>query len=274
MIHHSSPVDLNYFPAIRYDSRMTFDKILPQLIELTTQVGDEILSHYKNDLEIEFKADETPLTIADKNAHRSIVNVLSQLTPNIPILSEESDAIAFEKRSKWQEYWLIDPLDGTRDFIERTGEFCICIAYIKNHQAIFGLVYAPFDRTHYYGFDNQAYQIHNHTKTRLKVCTATQPLRVVTGHYSAHSAHLKTHLQQLGKHQLSHLGSALKFCKIAQGEYDYYPKFGPCSEWDTAAGACILQNAGGSVVDVNGKSLRYNTKDNLLSPVFFASGKS
>jgi 3'(2'), 5'-bisphosphate nucleotidase len=96
---------------------MTFDKILPQLIELTTNVGEEILSYYKNDIKVELKADKTPLTIADKNAHQSIVNALSQLTQNIPILSEESDAIAFKQRSKWQEYWLIDPLDGTRDFI-------------------------------------------------------------------------------------------------------------------------------------------------------------
>ncbi len=273
MINYSNPVGLNYFLAIRYDSRMKFDKILSQLIELTAKVGDKILSHYKNDFKIELKADKTPLTIADKEAHQSIVKVLSQLTPNTPILSEESDVVAFEQRSKWQEYWLIDPLDGTRDFIEQTGEFCICIAYIKNHQVIFGLVYAPLERTHYYGFDNKAYQLHNNLKTRLKVCVETQPLRVVTGHYSAHSTHLKMHLQQLGEHQLSYLGSALKFCKIAQGEYDYYPKFSPCSEWDTAAGACILQNAGGSVVDINGESLRYNTKNDLLSPVFFASGK-
>ncbi|SHN94072.1 3'(2'),5'-bisphosphate nucleotidase CysQ [bacterium endosymbiont of Bathymodiolus sp. 5 South] len=251
---------------------MAFDKILPQLIELTTHVGEEILSYYKNDLKVELKADETPLTIADQNAHQSIVDALSQLTPNIPILSEESDAMVFKQRSKWQEYWLIDPLDGTRDFIEQTGEFCICIAYIKNHQAIFGLVYAPLTHAHYYGFDNSAHQIHNNTKTRLKACVATQPLRVVTGHYSAHSQRLQAHLEQLGEHQLSCLGSALKFCKIAEGIYDYYPRFGPCCEWDTAAGACILQNAGGSVLDENGAPLRYNTKDDLLSPIFFASG--
>jgi 3'(2'), 5'-bisphosphate nucleotidase len=95
---------------------------------------------------------------------------------------------------------------------------------------------------------------------------------VVTGHYSAHSQRLQAHLEQLGEHQLSCLGSALKFCKIAEGIYDYYPRFGPCCEWDTAAGACILQNAGGSVLDENGAPLRYNTKDDLLSPIFFASG--
>ncbi|SMN13452.1 3'(2'),5'-bisphosphate nucleotidase [Bathymodiolus heckerae thiotrophic gill symbiont] len=252
---------------------MIFSKILPQLIKLATDVGEEILSCYENDLKITLKTDETPFTIADKNAHQSIIETLSHLTPNTPILSEESDAITFEERSKWDEYWLIDPLDGTRDFIEKTGEFCICIAYIKNHQVIFGLVYAPLTHTHYYGFDNQAYQYRNNTKTRLNALVAAQPLRVVTGHYSAHNPQLQTHLKQLGKHKTSCLGSALKFCKIAEGEYDYYPRFGPCSEWDTAAGTCILQNAGGSVVDKNGNPLRYNTKDDLLSPIFFASGK-
>ncbi|MDC9715101.1 MAG: 3'(2'),5'-bisphosphate nucleotidase CysQ [Gammaproteobacteria bacterium] len=253
---------------------MIFDKILPQLIELTANVGEEILSCYENDLKITFKTDETPLTIADKNAHQSIVNVLSHLTPNTPILSEESDAITFNQRLKWDEYWLIDPLDGTRDFIEKTGEFCICIAYIKNHQAIFGLVYAPLTHTHYYGFDNETYQYRNNTRTRLNALTAAQPLRIVTGHYSAHNPQLQTHLEQLGEHQVSYLGSALKFCKIAEGEYDYYPRFGLCSEWDTAAGVCILQNAGGSVVDENGNPLRYNAKDDMLSPIFFASGKA
>ncbi|VVM20784.1 3'(2'),5'-bisphosphate nucleotidase (EC [uncultured Gammaproteobacteria bacterium] len=95
---------------------------------------------------------------------------------------------------------------------------------------------------------------------------------MVIGHNSTHNSKLQTHLQQLGKHQLNHLGSALKFCQIAEGVYDYYPRFGPCCEWDTAAGACILQNAGGCVVDENGAPLRYNTKDDLLSPTFFASG--
>ncbi|MBA5247964.1 MAG: 3'(2'),5'-bisphosphate nucleotidase CysQ [Gammaproteobacteria bacterium] len=252
---------------------MTFDKILPQLITLTSDVGVQILSHYKNTLEVEAKPDKTPLTIADKEAHQLLVKALSKLTPNTPILSEESDIVAFEERSKWQEYWLIDPLDGTRDFIEQTGEFCICIAYIKNHDAVFGLVYAPITHTHYYGFDNVAYKMHNNIQKRLQTQATKQPLRVLTGHHSAPNPTLQTHLQQLGEHQLHHLGSALKFCEIAQGNYDYYPRFGPCSEWDTAAGACILQNAGGCVVDENGKPLKYNTKDDLLSPIFFASGK-
>ncbi|SFV86748.1 3'(2'),5'-bisphosphate nucleotidase [hydrothermal vent metagenome] len=253
---------------------MTFDKILPQLIKLTTKTGEDILSHYKTDIKVEIKTNDTPLTIADKNAHQSIVDTLSKLTPNTPILSEESDVIAIEERSKWDEYWLVDPLDGTRDFIERTDEFCICIAYIKNHTAIFGLVYAPITGVHYYGFNAKSYRYYNNTHECINACVAERPLRVVTGRHSSHNPKLGEHLAELGEHQVSRLGSALKFCEIAQGNYDYYPRFGPCSEWDTAAGGCILENAGGSVIDENGEPLRYNTQDSLLSPIFFASGKS
>jgi 3'(2'), 5'-bisphosphate nucleotidase len=122
---------------------MTFEKILPQLIKLTADVGKVIMSFYKADMAVEMKLNKTPLTIADQRAHQLIVEGLNRLTPNVAILSEESDTATFEQRSKWQEYWLVDPLDGTQDSLEQTGEFCICIAYIKNHQAIFGaaLVY-------------------------------------------------------------------------------------------------------------------------------------
>ncbi len=251
---------------------MMFNKILPQLIQLTSSVGEVMLSFYKNDLTIGIKSDKTPLTIVDQRAHQMIAERLKFLTPDIPMLSEESSAITFEQRLNWQEYWLIDPLDGTRDFLEHTGGFCICIAYIKNHQVIFGLVYEPLTGTHYYGFDDIAYKQHNNIQTRISAVSKRQPLRVITGHHSTHNKNLQQHLQKLGKYQLNYLGSALKFCKIAEGIYDYYPRFGPCCEWDTAAGVCILQNAGGSVVDANGESLQYNTKDDLLSPDFFARG--
>ncbi len=251
---------------------MKFEKILPQLIQLSSDAGELILSFYKNDLSVEIKANKTPLTIVDQRAHQMIVEGLKNITPDIPVLSEESDTATFEQRLNWQEYWLVDPLDGTRDFLEHTGEFCICIAYIKNHQSIFGLVYAPITHTHYYGFNNTSYKQQNNTQTALNVVSAQQPLRVVAGHHSTDNEKLQQHLKQLGKYQLNYMGSALKFCKVAEGVYDYYPRFGPCSEWDTAAGACILQNAGGSVVDENGAPLKYNTKDDLLSPAFFASG--
>ncbi len=127
-----------------------FDLLTPKLIQLTTEVGETIMSFYNSNISVEMKDDETPLTIADETAHKLIEKGLAEITPNTPILSEESDAISFHELSKWSEYWLVDPLDGTRDFLNHTGEFCICIAYIKNHTPIFGMVYAPINKTHYY----------------------------------------------------------------------------------------------------------------------------
>ena len=251
-----------------------FNDLITPLIKLTTEVGELIMSLYKSELNVEGKSDGTPLTIADQKAHELIVKALKELKPNTPILSEESDANTLEQRSQWQEYWLIDPLDGTRDFLEHTGEFCICIAYIKNNQSIFGMIYAPLTKTHYYTKNQHAYKRVNNQEITITTKAPSSPLRVVIGHHSKHNKQLIKHFEKGENYTLSQLGSALKFCEIAQGNYDYYPRFGPCSEWDTAAGVCILQNAGGSVVDENGKALQYNTKSDLLSPVFFASGKA
>lgn len=251
-----------------------FDSLISPLITLTTQVGEVIMSFYKGDVSVVVKPDQTPLTVVDQTAHQLIVEGLNNLTPNTPILSEESDEISFNERSKWSEYWLIDPLDGTRDFLEHTGEFCICVAYIKNHVPVFGLVYAPLERIHYYTLDGQSFKQQAGAKTLLKTSPASNPLKVVIGHHSFHNEQLTNHLKHQSSYSISRLGSALKFCQVAEGRYDYYPRFGPCSEWDTAAGVCILQNAGGSVADEQGQALKYNTKDDLLSPIFFASGKS
>ena len=135
------------------------------------------------------------------------------------------------------------------------------------------MIYAPLDQIHYYTLDGQAFKRQNDVEVTLKTHAPSSPLQVVIGHHSFHNEQLTSHLSQQADYEISRLGSALKFCQIAQGRYDYYPRFGPCSEWDTAAGVCILQNAGGSVIDKNGEVLKYNTKDDLLSPVFFASGK-
>ena len=261
--------------SARYDSHMKFEKILPLLIELTTRAGSEIMSHYKTNLTVEAKIDKTPFTVVDEQSNQLLIDALNELTPNIPVLSEESEAIDFSTRSSWDEYWLIDPLDGTRDFIEQTGEFCICIAYIKNNRSIFGLVYAPLSKTHYYTNDQmQAFKLHQGQTNILQTTPKKSPLEVVIGRHSANNKELQSHLEKFENSKINHLGSALKFCQIAEGMYDYYPRFGPCSEWDTAAGVCILEAAGGSVVRKNGEPLRYNTKDSLLSPAFFASGEA
>jgi 3'(2'), 5'-bisphosphate nucleotidase len=254
---------------------MSIDIFTPRLITLTTQVGEVIMSHYKTNLSVKAKVDKTPLTMVDEQSNQLLVSALNQLTPNIPIISEESKIIDFATRSKWNEYWLIDPLDGTRDFIEQTGEFCICIAYIKKNRPIFGLIYAPLSKTHYYTNDkSMAFKLQNGKTVLLKTNSQNNPLRVVIGHHSLGNQKLKQHLKTINNAKINHLGSALKFCKIAEGEFDYYPRFGPCSEWDTAAGVCILEASGGRVINENGEPLLYNTKECLLSPTFFASGKA
>lgn len=251
-----------------------FALLTTQLIVLTREVGQCLMGFYKNKIDVELKIDQTPLTIADKTAHQMIVKKLKQLTPDVKILSEESDYISFKDRAKWAEYWLIDPLDGTQDFVDDSGEFCICIAYIKNHLPVFGMIYAPFTKTHYYAQKGYpAFKLKNNKEQILQTVAAGKPLKIVVGHHSDTNKQLQAHLKQQAEYQITQIGSALKFCLIAEGLYDYYPRFGPCSEWDTAAGACILQSAGGQVLDEKGAPLRYNTKSDLTSPIFFASGK-
>jgi len=254
---------------------MKFDKLIPRLISSTQEIGKMIMLHYKTNLDVKTKIDETPITIVDQKAHQLITKTLLEITPKTPILSEESERIDYSARSNWEEYWLIDPLDGTRDFIEETGEFCICIAYIKDHRPIFGFIFAPLSQTYYFTNDQfQAVKVQNNKTTVLESRIKQHPLEVVIGHHSSNNQHLQSHLKTLGDVRINRLGSALKFCKIAEGVFDYYPRFGPCSEWDTAAGECILEAAGGHVVGVDNKPLQYNTKESLNSPIFFASGKA
>jgi 3'(2'), 5'-bisphosphate nucleotidase len=251
-----------------------FESITPQLISLATQAGEKILSYYGKDISVESKSNDTPITQADKSAHTLIEAGLRVIKPNIPILSEESDEEVFHQCKNWSEYWLIDPLDGTREFINQTGEFCVCIAYIKNNRPVFGLIYSPIKQTHYYAYNGKTFRLKNAKTTQIFTQKNHQPLRVVVGHYSQDNLELQAHLETLPEKKMFELGSALKFCKIAEGEYDYYPRFGACSEWDSAAGVCILQMAGGCVKDESGKDLRYNQKTDFLSPAFFASSEA
>ena len=225
-----------------------FVALLPQLIELTSQVGKRIMELHSEKLDITVKSDNTPLTIADETAHKLISEKLEQLTPGVPILSEESQEVPFAVRKKWDEYWLIDPLDGTRDFLDGNYDFCINIAYVKNNYPIFGLIYAPSTKVHYYRIPGErSIKLLGNTCFQLKTSQPTRWQNVVIGHYSSKNKYLKKHLTHKTNFELFLQGSALKFCTIAEGKHHYYPKFGPCSEWDTAAGVCILEGAGGSV---------------------------
>jgi 3'(2'), 5'-bisphosphate nucleotidase len=252
----------------------SLDRLIAPLLTLARKAGAEILDVYSQPIDVVTKADASPLTIADLRSHQLIVDQLTSLTPQIPVLSEESSAITFATRSRWNSYWLVDPLDGTKEFLARNGEFTVNIALIEGHAPEFGVVYLPVSDTLYWGGANcGAYrQVDGGPVEAIRV-TANAPttLRVV-GSRSHAGDTLSSLLPQLGAHELVQIGSSLKFCAIAEGRADLYPRFGPTSEWDTAAAQAIVEGAGGSVLDISGEPLSYNRKESLLNPHFVAFG--
>ena len=242
-------------------------------VALSLAAGAAILEVYAQDFPVEMKADDSPLTQADMAAHRIIVAGLRSLAPDIPVLSEEDADIPWSVRRTWARHWLVDPLDGTREFVKKNGEFTVNIALIEDGRPVLGVVYAPvldyllhaeagagaFLRQP--GGDVGAF-------TRLP---ATSPLRV-----AASRSHLDPRtaaaLERMGDTERHGLGSSLKFCRIAEGRMDVYPRFGPTSEWDTAAAQCVLEAAGGVVLRLDGTPLDYNRKENILNPDFIALG--
>ena len=223
------------------------------------------------------KEDNSPLTEADRQAHQQIVRALQQLTPDIPVLSEESPAEhhAVATRKQWSTLWLVDPLDGTREFLKRNGEFTVNIALVHQHRPTLGVVAAPALDLAWTGIPGQG-------AWRQSLMTASSaaaiPIRpfahppVVLGSRSHRGDSLDTLLTRLGNPDLQAVGSALKFCRVAEGTADLYPRLGPTSEWDTAAGQAVLEAAGGQVLNLTGLPLRYNQRDTLLNPAFIALG--
>jgi 3'(2'), 5'-bisphosphate nucleotidase len=251
---------------------------LQELIEpvrrLAHNAGKQILDIYDTAFTIAEKADHSPLTEADLASHQTIVDGLSQLTPNLPILSEESADMPFAERRRWTEYWLVDPLDGTREFINRNGEFTVNIALVRGHDAVLGVVHVPVQDTDYFGWENGgAYVQYSGHKPQPIHVSAISPhgIRVV-GSRSHRGDTLDQFLANLGDYELVSMGSSLKLCLIAEGKADIYPRLGPTSEWDTAAAHAIVTCAGGLVVDTAGEPLRYNTKADFLNPYFLVYG--
>jgi 3'(2'), 5'-bisphosphate nucleotidase len=241
-----------------------------QIINLSREAALKIMELYESDIAVTHKNDDSPLTAADMASHSTICNKLSKLTPDIPILSEESSNISFKQRSSWKNYWLIDPLDGTREFIKRNGEFTINIALVVEHQPVLGVVNIPVSGITYFASKNSgAFKQCNKQKPQ-KICTRrTDPANLtVAGSRSHGSAKQHEFVERLGNIQLIAIGSSLKFCLVAEGEVDIYPRYGPTSEWDTAAAQCIVEEAGGIVVDENFRKIEYNCKESLINPDF------
>lgn len=243
------------------------------VIAIAQQAAAEILSVYAGAFVVTHKDDRSPLTAADLAAHRCIVAGLHALTPGIPVLSEESAATDIATRRQWSRLWLVDPLDGTREFIKRNGEFTINLALIEDGQAVFGLIQQPVTGLLWYGAPGQgAFRREDGRDWPLRVrIPARAPLRIAASR-SHRDARTQALLDALPDSEVVGCGSSLKFCRIAEGAIDLYPRFGPTSEWDTAAGQAILEAAGGQVLTLDGRPLRYNQRDTLLNGDFIALG--
>jgi len=243
-----------------------------EVIRIACRAGAEILEVYASqDAGTSSKADDSPLTLADLRAHRVIVDALRALTPGIPVLSEESaEVLPYTERSRWARYWLVDPLDGTREFLSRNGEFTVNIALIEGHAPVLGVVHVPVRETTYSGVPGQGAWRRRDGAADEAIHVrpqAASPVRVV-GSKSHRGDSLDGFLARLGPHELVPVGSSLKFCMVAEGAADVYPRLGPTSEWDTAAAQAVVCGAGGAVVSVEGAPLTYNAKPEILNPHF------
>jgi 3'(2'), 5'-bisphosphate nucleotidase len=254
------------------DTRL--DALREGIVALAREAATRILTVYDSDFAVEHKDDRSPLTAADLAAHHCIVAGLERLAPDIPVLSEESaqDVPALVRR-QWSRMWLVDPLDGTREFVKRNGEFTVNIALIDGGVPVLGVVQAPVTGVLWHGQRGRgAFRRDGDVDTAIRTrAPASAPLRVAASR-SHRDARTEAFMARMGEVEPIGIGSSLKFCRLAEGAMDVYPRFGPTSEWDTAAGQCVLEAAGGVVVDPKGRALRYNQRDTILNGDFLALG--
>lgn len=260
-------------------STMYLNNLVQPLIEIARSASKEVMAIYENEVlfgQVDAKADNSPLTLADKAAHQMIATALSELTPDLPILSEEGKQLPIEIRQNWKRFWLVDPLDGTKEFIKRNGEFTINIALIEQGHPILGVIHIPVSGNTYYGFreggafkvlmDGTVQQIFADSYAKSQT-----GLRFVCSR-SHMSEAVKKYIEKFEQPQTLSMGSSLKFMLIAEGKADIYPRLAPTMEWDTGAAQAILEAAGGKVLKYeNLTPLAYN-KSNLLNPHFIALG--
>ena len=261
---------------------MLNDQLIENIVAISHQAGDKIMEIYQNDFAIYEKSDKSPLTEADLAAHNCIVEGLSKVSAH-PILSEESANISWQERNTWDTYWLVDPLDGTKEFIKKNGEFTVNIALIKDGVPIFGVVYAPVLEQTYVGVLGQgAFKITAGVKADIspKAWTKGETWKIV-GSRSHQSPEIQALLDSLeGETELVAMGSSLKLCLVAEGAAHLYPRLGPTCEWDTGAAQAVVEAAGGKVTIIedaidalkaDAAPLRYNQKDSVLNPYFLVS---
>ena len=241
------------------------------LLPIVVRAAAAIMTVYAGAFAVERKLDDSPLTQADLDSQRIILDGLATLTPGVPVLAEESAQASWSERRSWRELWVVDPLDGTREFVKRNDEFAINIALVVEHEPVLGLVAVPAQGVVYVGATGAgAYRrLADGSRSTIRVAPPAAPLRVV-GSRSHTSARLAAYLAYLAPHEFLGVGSALKFCLLAEGSADLYPRFGPTSEWDTAAGQAVLEAAGGQVTRADGHPMRYNCRESVLNGDFLA----
>jgi len=253
---------------------MDIENLVEPIVGLAVAAGKAILEVYATDFDVQSKDDQSPVTQADLAAHSIICGGLGDLVPKLPIISEEAGLPDFAERRSWKRYWLVDPLDGTREFVKRNGEFTVNIALVERHRPILGVVHAPTSGVSYTGCRGLG-------ATRRVAGAAPLPIRVaqrsatpprIMGSRSHRGKSLEAFLARIGEFELQPLGSSLKFCRIARGVADIYPRLGPTSEWDTAAAQAVVEQAGGKVLELDGAPLSYNRKADILNPDFLVFG--
>tara|TARA_Y100001970_G_scaffold146200_1_gene179581 strand:- start:19522 stop:20334 length:813 start_codon:yes stop_codon:yes gene_type:complete len=260
-------------------------ELLEKIGQIAIIAGRAVMEIYKKDFDIKEKKPNHPVTEADYNSHNIIKNSLENLKKEIPFFSEESDHIPWEERKKWKNYWLVDPLDGTKEFIKKNGEFTINIALISSHFPILGVVYAPTISRIYLAAKNLGCFIKkasiNENNFHLNIDSkliaykedkfSDKKLNIISSRSHINDEKMKKWLKIQNEYNLNYSGSSIKFCLVAEGKADIYPRFKPTSEWDTAAGHCILKEAGGNIRNLDGDEIKYNTKDSVINPEFIAS---
>ena len=248
------------------------DELIYSIIELAKKAGTAIMDVYVSDFDIQIKDDKSPLTEADMRANAIINEGLKKVTPDVPVLSEEGREIPFDERSIWESYWLVDPLDGTKDFIKKNGEFTVNIALVEDNAPVFGVVYAPaIDLLFWGSVENGAWKKEAHNPAQaMRVADKIDETVQIASSRSHPSDKMDSFLKQFNNFELHPIGSSLKICLVSDGSMHLYPRLGPTMEWDTAAAHAVLKSSGGEMLQFGTDSpLQYNKKE-LLNPKFIA----
>ena len=256
-------------------------KLILDICNISIRAGNKILEYYKDNIEVTHKSDSSPLTKADLASNKIIKTALHNLDTTIPILSEES-LVDWSTRKSWNKYWLVDPLDGTKEFIKNNGEFTVNIALIEKNSPILGVIFAPVKSLIYFAQKGYgSFTLHTSVElnsldeaTQISVFKQSDPVRIIGSRSHSNNSFTTWVNEKFPDAQIIQAGSSIKFCLIADGNADIYPRFGPTSEWDIAAGHIILNEAGGKILTLSNKEIKYNEKESLLNPEFIASNNN